>query len=154
MPSVALLPPSPAFAGFGPSNSSEHAPSFTGTLCQQFITAEMQNGYAPRGGETAAEIKAAAKEQAQKVRGASATYLLRTAGDQSQTARAQEGSGELREALGSLTKAASLVNMFMESLEFKQERQGKKGGVLTREFMSFLEVCNPLVSNLSSQLSH
>ena len=100
----------------------------------------MQNGHASKGSETAADIKAAAKEQAQRARGASATSLLRAAGDQSQTARAQEGAGELREALASLTKAASLVNMFMESVEFKQERQSKKGGVLTKEFMNFHEV--------------
>lgn len=103
----------------------------------------MQNGHALKSSETAAEIKAVAKEQAQRARGASATSLLRAARDQSQTARAQEGTGELREALASLTKAASLVTIFMESQEFKQERQGKKNGVLTRELLNFHGVCVP-----------
>ncbi|KAI0701502.1 hypothetical protein BC835DRAFT_1323013 [Cytidiella melzeri] len=97
---------------------------------------EMQNGLAPTQHDTVADIKAAAKEQAQKVRGASATSLLRSARDQIQLAKAKEGEGELREALSALTKAASLATMFMDTHEFKQEIKGKKG-VLTVDFKNF-----------------
>ena len=52
---------------------------------------EMQNGLVPPHRESVADIKAAAKEQAQRARGASATSLLRSARDQIKAAIAQEG---------------------------------------------------------------
>ena len=100
----------------------------------------MQNGHSSQVHETVAEIKTAAKEQALKVRGASATSLLRAARDQIQLARALEGTGELREALSALTKAASLTSMFMETSEFKVEMQPGKKGVLTKSFLEFQQV--------------
>ena len=100
----------------------------------------MQNGHSSLVHETVAEIKAAAKEQALKVRGASATSLLRAARDQIQTARAQEGIGELRDALSALTKAISLTSMFMETSEFKLEMQPGKKGVLTKDLLNFQQV--------------
>lgn len=103
----------------------------------------MQNGHSSQVHETVAEIKTAAKEQALKVRGASATSLLRAARDQLQTARALEGSGELREALSALTKAASLTSMFMETSEFKVEMQPGKKGVLTKSFLEFQQTDGP-----------
>lgn len=101
---------------------------------------EMQNGPAPTQRDTIADIKAAAKEQAQKVRGASATSLLRAAREQIQLARAKEGEGDLRGALSALTKAASLAAMFMDTHEFKQEMTSGKKGVLTVDFMNFQHV--------------
>jgi ubiquitin carboxyl-terminal hydrolase 8 len=100
----------------------------------------MQNGHSSKNHETVAEIKAAAKEQALRARGASATSLLKTARDQVLTAKASEGTGELREALSALTKAVSLITMLMDSSEFKLEMQPGKKGVLTREFLSFQQV--------------
>lgn len=95
----------------------------------------MQNGLAPTQRDTIADIKAAAKEQVQRARGASATSLLRSARDQIQLAKAKEGEGDLRGALSAWTKAASLATMFMDTHEFKQEMTKK--GVLTVDFMNF-----------------
>lgn len=101
----------------------------------------MQNGHSSQNHETVAEIKAAAKEQALRARGASATSLLKAARDQVLAAKASEGMGELREALSALTKAVSLITMLMDSNEFKLEMQpGKKKGLLTREFLNFQQV--------------
>ena len=99
----------------------------------------MQNGFTAPQRETVPEIKAAAKEQAQKARGASATSLIRAARDQIMQARVCEGNDNLRAALSVLTKAVSLVQMFMESSEFKQESQGKRG-VLIKDLMNFQQV--------------
>ncbi|KAH9945764.1 cysteine proteinase [Amylocystis lapponica] len=117
MPAVVVLSPSPALAGFSPS----------------LIT--MQNGASSsiRDG-VISEIKEAAKEQAQKVRGASAISLLKTARHQIALAHTREGEGDLHGALSAFTKAASLAQMFMDSSELKQE--GKKG-VLVKEFLDF-----------------
>ncbi|KAI0769213.1 hypothetical protein BC629DRAFT_1534568 [Irpex lacteus] len=119
MPSVAVLPPSPAFGGFGSS------------------TYKMQNGLGTTQRDSIADIKAAAKEQAQKARGASATSLLRTARDQISLGRAKEGEGDLKSALSAFTKAASLAQMFMDTHEFKQEMSSSKKGVLTVDIINF-----------------
>lgn len=100
----------------------------------------MQNGHSSPHHETVADIKAAAREQALKVRGASPTSLLRAARDQIQTSRALEGTGELRDALSALTKAVVLTSLFMECSEFKQEMQPGKKGVLTRDLLNFQQV--------------
>lgn len=100
----------------------------------------MHNGHASANRESVADIKAAAKEQAQKVRGASATSLLRSARDQVQLARGNEGEGDLRGALSAYTKAVALITMFMETGEFKQEMQPGKKGVLTQEMIKFQQV--------------
>lgn len=100
----------------------------------------MQNGYTSPHRDTVAEIKAAAKEQVQTVRGASATSLLRAARDQIQIAKAQEGGGDLKDALSSLTKAISLTQMFMDTSDFKQEMGPGKKGVLMRDFLNFQQV--------------
>ena len=102
--------------------------------------AEMQNGHSSNVHETVAEIKAAAKEQTLKVRGASATSLLRAARDQLQTANALEATGDLREALSSMAKAISLLSMFMDSAEFKLEMQPGKKGALTKDLRNFQNV--------------
>lgn len=100
----------------------------------------MQNGFVPTQRDTVADIKAAAKDQVQKLRGASATSLLRSARDQILLAKSKEGEGDLRGALSSLTKAAALSQMFMDSSEFKQEMSPGKKGVLTRDFLNFQQV--------------
>ncbi|KAF7795007.1 hypothetical protein EIP86_006151 [Pleurotus ostreatoroseus] len=87
--------------------------------------------------EVVADIKAAAKEQAQRVRGASAASLLRSAREQISAARVNENEGDLRAALSAYTKAACLTAMFMDTTEFKQERHQGKKGVLTQDLMNF-----------------
>ncbi|KAI0339681.1 cysteine proteinase [Trametopsis cervina] len=97
----------------------------------------MQNGPAPTQRDSVAEIKAAAREQAQKAaRGASAITLLRTARDQIHTARAKEGESDLRGALSALTKAVSLAQLYMDTTEMKQEISGKKGSFM-RDLLDF-----------------
>lgn len=100
----------------------------------------MQNGYPQTHRETVAEIKAGAKEQAQRVRGASATSLLKAAREQILHAKTYENDSDLKGALVALTKAASLAQMFMESSEVKQEMSPGKKGVLTKDFMLFQQV--------------
>ncbi|KAI0695051.1 cysteine proteinase [Cerioporus squamosus] len=114
MPGIAVLPPPP------PTNF----PKFTA----------MQNGAAYHR-ETVAEIKANAKENASQVKGASATSLLASARSQIRLAQARENEGDLKGALSAYTKSASLVQMLMDTPEFKAE-SGKKGP-LFREFMAF-----------------
>ena len=100
----------------------------------------MQNGHASVNRESVAEIKAAAREQAQRVRGASATSLLRSAKEQVMQAKANEGEGDLRGALSAYTKAVALTTMFMETAEFKQEMQPGKKGTLVQDMMKFKQV--------------
>jgi hypothetical protein len=146
MPGVAILPPSPAFGGFG--SSTYHSVSLALTFCRHecladhfdFLLVEMQNGPAPTPRDTVSDIKAAAKEQVQKARGASATSLLRTARDQILLAKAKDGEGDLKGALSALTKAASLAAMFMDTPEFKHEMGSGKKGVLTLDFLTFQQV--------------
>ena len=81
----------------------------------------MQNGHSPAYHESVADIKTAAREQVLRVRGASATSLLRSAGEQIQLGKSSERDGDLRGALSAYTKAVSLTTMFMDTTEFKQE---------------------------------
>ncbi|OSX64490.1 hypothetical protein POSPLADRAFT_1065606 [Postia placenta MAD-698-R-SB12] len=83
----------------------------------------MQNGASTSHGGTVADIKDTAKEQVLKVRGASAISLLKSARAQCRVAEECELEGNTKGALSALTKAASLVQMFMDSAEFKQETQ-------------------------------
>ncbi|CDO68378.1 hypothetical protein BN946_scf184815.g25 [Trametes cinnabarina] len=85
--------------------------------------------------DTVAEIKESAKGIVHQVRGASAPSLLKSARSQIQLARAQENEGDIKAALTSLTKAASLVQLFMETPEFRADT-GRKGAIY-KEFMDF-----------------
>ncbi|KAI0352107.1 cysteine proteinase [Trametes cingulata] len=114
MPGIAVLPPS--------------------TFSHNFSA--MQNG-GPYHRDTVAEIKESAKETAHQARGASAPTLLRAARSQIQLAQAREHNGDLKGALSALTKAASLVQMLMDTPEFRADSQAGKKGALFREFMDF-----------------
>ncbi|PCH36402.1 cysteine proteinase [Wolfiporia cocos MD-104 SS10] len=100
------------------------------------VTVHPGSPASPNGGSVA-EIKALAKEQAQRIRGASAISLLKSSRSQIQLAHGCESSGDLKGALSALTKAASLAQMVMDTAEFKQEMQRGKMGVLVKEFMDF-----------------
>lgn len=97
----------------------------------------MQNG-ASYNRDTVAEIKATAKETAHQVRGASATSLLSSARSQIRLAQVKENEGDLKAALSALTKSASLVQMTIESSEFKADAEHK--GALFKAFMDFQQV--------------
>lgn len=136
MPGVIVLPPSPALGGFGPSLTSESVARLAAPPAT--TPAAMQNGAAR---DSVAEIKEAAREQAQKARGASAISLLKTARGQIAMAHAREGEGDLPGALSAFTKAALLAQMCMDSSEFKLEAQpGGKKGVLVKDFLEFQQV--------------
>ncbi|KAI8996409.1 cysteine proteinase [Trametes punicea] len=117
MPGVAVLPPS-ASTGFSHKFSA------------------MQNGGSYHR-DTVAEIKESAKGVVHQVRGASAASLLKSARSQIQLAQAQEHEGDLKGALTSLTKAASLVQLFMETPEFRADSHAGKKGMLFKEFLDF-----------------
>ena len=101
----------------------------------------MQNGLPSTHRETVAEIKKAAVQQVQGLRGITPNILLRTARDQVTKAGTLENEGDLRGALRSLTMAAQLVQRLMESPELKAEKQlsGLKGP-LFKDLSSFTQV--------------
>ena len=87
-----------------------------------------------------AEIKTKAREGVNKeARGFSAIALIRAAGSQIHAAKGHEANGDLKSALGSYIKAATLAKLTMDSPEYLQESKGK-GGVIRRELNDFLEV--------------
>ena len=87
-----------------------------------------------------ADIKLKAKEAVNReARGASAITLIKTARAQILSAKEHEAKGDLRSALASFIKAATLAKMAMDSTEYVQEARSK-GGVLRNELTDFLEV--------------
>ncbi|KAF8997920.1 hypothetical protein BDQ17DRAFT_1362846 [Cyathus striatus] len=64
--------------------------------------------------------------------------MIRSAQTMLVQAKDSESKGDLRAALASYIKTASLVKMTMDSTEFSQERKGK-GGVLRKEVSDFLD---------------
>ena len=99
----------------------------------------MQNGGAYHR-DTVAEIKESAKATVSLVRGASGPSLLKNARNQIQLAQVQENQGDLKGALTSLTKAASLVQLLMSTQEFRTESHAGKKGALFKEFLDFQQV--------------
>lgn len=124
MPGVTVLPPSSALGGV--------------------TSPRMQHGYSPSLNGTVAEIKEVAKEQAQKVKGASPLSLLRSARAQITHAKEFELNGDLRNALAACTKAVQLVAIVYDSPDFKTESQPGRRGVLYKEFVEFQQVCSHL----------
>ena len=99
----------------------------------------MQNG-ASYHRETVADIKASAKETTLQVRGASALNLLTSARSQIRFAQDREKESDLKSALSAFTKAASLLQMVMDSSELKAESQAGKKGALFKQFIDFQNV--------------
>ena len=148
MPAV-VLPNAPGHPpGFGTSHSSE-ATAFALQRVNQLTptTLAIQNGATRfHDGMSVVEIKAKAREAVQKeAKGASALSLIRTARTQLLSAKDYETKGDLRSALGSFIKAASLAKMTMDSAEYSQEGRSK-GGVLKKELTDFLSVCLDLIT--------
>jgi ubiquitin carboxyl-terminal hydrolase 8 len=100
----------------------------------------------PFGDMSVAEIKEEAKQQVQLYasRGVSAFYLIRSAKGQNTLAQAREGAGDLKHAFSAFTKAATLLQVFMDSPEFKAESVPGKRGLLWKEFSDFHQVWHPL----------
>ncbi|KAI0042737.1 cysteine proteinase [Auriscalpium vulgare] len=124
MPSVSVLPASPALAGFGPSFSPN---------------SPLPNGSArPLDDMSVAEIKEKAIAHSQRVsKGVSAMSLIRSAKVQIHLAQSFEQAGDLKSALSAFTKAASLTQVFMDTADFKAENLPGKRGVLWKEFVDF-----------------
>lgn len=139
-----MLPNSPGLGGFGTAHSSSKwmPPTSDGDKRPTAITSALQNGVTRFHEDMlVSEVKAKARDAVQKeARGASAISLIRIARAQLLSAKDFESKGDLKSALGSFIKAASLTKMTMDSSEFAQERAGK-GGVLRQELNHFLEVC-------------
>ena len=146
MPGVALQPNSPTgLSGFGSASHSSKCKSLLPSQCPpkvDFGLASLQNGSRFYDGMSVAEIKAKAKESVSKeARGASAITLIKTARTQILSAKEHEAKGDLRSALGTYIKAATLAKMTMDSPEYVQESRGKgAGGVIRKELNDFLEV--------------
>ena len=85
------------------------------------------------------EIKEKAKATAQRVRGASASSLLRLAQEQAVLASTQENQGDLIGALGAFFTAAHLSHMVYDSAEFKGEQQSRRGS-LWKKVIEFQQV--------------
>lgn len=98
------------------------------------------NSYADNNTVSVADIKHKAKEGVNKeARGVSAITLIKTARSQLLFAKEYEAKGDLRAALGSYIKAATLTKMAMDSSEYAQESKGK-GGVIRKELNDLLSV--------------
>jgi ubiquitin carboxyl-terminal hydrolase 8 len=83
-----------------------------------------------------------------EAKGVGAISLIRTARTQILTARDYEAKGDLRSALATYIRAATLTKMAMDSQEYSQENRGK-GGVIRKELNDFLEVSShPQLSGL------
>jgi len=86
------------------------------------------------------DIRQRAKDSVIKeAKGINAISLIRTARTQVLTARDYEAKGDLRSAMATYIKAATLTKMAMDSQEYSQENRGK-GGVIRKELHDFLEV--------------
>ena len=76
-----------------------------------------------------------------EARGVSAVTLIKSARTQIISAREYEAKGDLKGALGTYIKAATLTKMAMDSPEYMQETRGKgAGGVIRKELNELLEV--------------
>jgi len=106
------------------------------------VISAAQNGFTRFNDDmTVAEIKIKARETVQKeARGASAMSLIKAARTQFLRAKEYEMNGDLKSALGTFTKAASLAKMAMDSTEFVAEAASGKTGLLRKEFTDFWEV--------------
>ncbi|KAH8077882.1 cysteine proteinase [Cristinia sonorae] len=128
MPGVTVLPPPPP-----PNFPTPSASNFSAASKSLFdlVPPEMQNGSPPANRETVADIKSSAAQQIQQLRGRglSSNTLLRTAKEHIAKATKLENDGDLRGAYKSLTIAAQLTRLLMDSPELKQEKQmqGLKG---------------------------
>ena len=98
-----------------------------------------------------AEIKERAIQQAQRAsRGSSAISLIRSAKGQNSLAQACESAGDFGGALSAFTKAATLIQVFTDTANFKAESVLGKQGVLWKEFTEFQQVSrSPLSPHLS-----
>lgn len=66
--------------------------------------------------------------------------LIKTARSQLLNAKEQESQGDLKAALSSYIRAAGLMKMAVDSVEFKQDSKG----VIRKEWENFLKVRRPL----------
>jgi ubiquitin carboxyl-terminal hydrolase 8 len=91
-----------------------------------------------------ADIKSKAKEAVNReARGVSPITLIKTARAQILSAKEHEANGDLRSALASFIKAATLAKMAMDSNEYQEIRS--RGGILRNELNDFLEVSLPTI---------
>ena len=91
-----------------------------------------------------ADIKSKAKEAVNReARGVSAITLIKTARAQIVSAKEHEANGDLRSALASFIKAATLAKMAMDSNEYQEIKS--RGGILRNELNDFLEVSLPTI---------
>lgn len=135
-------------SGFGSSHhgSSCRLMSFISPFFQltdaTFHLSALQNNVPPRSydGLSILDIRQKAKDSVNKeVKGVAAISLIRIARSQIVTARDYEAKGDLRPALATYIRAATLTKTAMDSQEYAQENRGK-GGVIRKELHDFLEV--------------
>ena len=140
MPGVTLLPNS---SGNGLLASKFLNP--TTTMLQMLIILSASHNDRFLDKTPVADIKLHAREAVNReARGASAITLIKTARAQTLSAKEHEAKGDLRNALASFIKAATLAKMAMDSNEFAQETR-TKGGVLRNELTDFVEVSPSII---------
>ena len=149
MPSVSVLPSSPAHRNFG-AGSSSGSPILNesdNNVSRGFPSVNGVNGGSSgddgssgQGPElTVAEIKDKVRSLVNGFRGASAISLLRSARDQAFTGASLERDGDIRGAYRALLSCAQLSQAFLIHADFKAESQGKKG-VVWNEWQDFQRV--------------
>lgn len=104
-----------------------------------YISPASSSGPARDDGRSVKEIKDEVKTMVQRARGASAITLLNVAREKAISGFRLEDETNLPEALRELLTAAKLIQLFLETAEFKAESQGRKG-VVWKEFTDFQQV--------------
>lgn len=135
MPGVTFIPSPPGLGGFGPSlpNNVQNG----GGQPPAIHSANSSSVIRSMDTMSVSEIKAKAKEAVQKEgRGASAMSLIKIARVQLQNAKDFEVKGDLKSALASFIKTASLMKMAIDSAEFAQDR-----GTIRSEWNDLVSVC-------------
>ncbi|KAH6915772.1 ubiquitin carboxyl-terminal hydrolase 4 [Coprinopsis sp. MPI-PUGE-AT-0042] len=131
MPGVAVLPSSPGLGGFG--SPQPGSSEFWVSLWSVFGSGTPAGR--PSDNMTVSEIKSKAKETVQKQgKGVSPMSLLKAARNQSLNAKDHEAKGDLKSALSSFIKTASLMKMALDSNEHNlmDHLQGDCGDLTAR----------------------
>ena len=154
MPSVSVLPSSPAHKAFGQSSASAKDSMGDSSRASGPSLNGLPNGSSSSphsnadGGDgdgdsepTVADIKDTVRRTVQSFRGASAISLLRTASDKAAEGASLERQGDTRGAYRALLSAAQVAQAVLEHAEFKQESSaGGKRGVVWNEWSDFQQV--------------
>jgi hypothetical protein len=132
MSGIAVLPPSPSFAGFGPGTHSGASRPIDPSL----DSPTMYNSISSLA--SVLEIKEHAKSIATRSKGFSAKALISSARFQIDLARLRDVARDTKAALHAFYVAASLLTTYMSHPSYAVDRT--KGNPIHNEFLQFFQV--------------